>query len=144
MKEKTTDELFNGFVSTKDLGGYIRENNDEFMDITLSEYIRAILRRKGLRPATAAQIGGLNESYVHDIVNGRRTNPGRDKLIALAFGMGLDCAETCTLLKIAGCRELYARDKRDGIIIYSLLNSKSVVECDMLLFDEQLDTLSEA
>ena len=62
----------------------------------------------------------------HEIEKFLENNNGEfteeDKLIALCFGMMLDIDETDDLLKYAGYNPLYARNKRDSIIIFAISN----------------------
>ena len=45
------------------------------------------------------------------------------------------------LLKLSGYREVYARDKRDALILYTLIRGQSVLETNELLFSQGMATL---
>ncbi len=79
----------------------------------------------------------LERKYLYQLFSGERT-PSREKLIAIAFGMHLSEEETKKLLKIAGKRELYARDQRDAVILYGVQRRFSLTEVNELLFEHQL------
>ena len=140
MNEKSTEELFTGFKNERNIGDFLEKNSKEFPENLLTDHINRLLFEKDLQPADILEKSGLSHSYVYDISNGRR-KPSRDSLIALAFGMGLNLEETSLLLKKGGYRELYARDKCDGIIIHCITNSISIVDCNLLLEENNLESL---
>lgn len=47
---------------------------------TLADRLRARARQLGLSPAHVAEMAGVNRSFVYDILRGRSTRPGIDKL----------------------------------------------------------------
>ena len=65
----------------------------------------------------------------------------KKRIIAIAFGFGLDLIETQRLLRVAGFSELYARNKRDCFIIQAIQNKSSVVVLNTILDENNLDIL---
>ena len=47
---------------------------------TLSDRLRARANQLGISPAHVAEMAGVNRSFVYDILRGRSTRPGIDKL----------------------------------------------------------------
>lgn len=82
----------------------------------------------------------LDRAYVYQIFSGEKT-PSRDKLIAIAFGLKLSDDETQKMLKISGNRELYARDKRDALILFALQHKKTIWDTNELLYSHNLTVL---
>ena len=80
----------------------------------------------------AIQRCNLDRSYGYQLFNGTR-RPTRDILLALAVHLGLTEAETQRLLKLAGRPVLYARNRRDAAILYSLSHRLSPGETEELL-----------
>lgn len=72
---------------------------------------------------------------------GGEKKPSRDKLLAIAFGLGLSDQETQEMLKLSGNRELYPRDERDAVILFALQRSQSILEANELLDDQGLAIL---
>ena len=56
--------------------------------------------------------------------------------------MMLDIDETDDLLKYAGYNPLYARNKRDSIIIFAISNKKSIFTANEMLFDNDFEILT--
>ena len=77
---------------------------------------------------------GINRNYGYNIVNGRRKNPSRDKVLALCIAMRLTVSEAQELLAVANVRELYFRDERDVRIAAAMNNGiADVLELNILL-----------
>lgn len=122
------------------LNDFLRKNEDNLIDQTLSEHLMMLLKQKGLKRSKVVVSSGLEKSYVFQIFKGQK-NPSRDKLIAIAFGMQLNEEETQRLLKIAGHSELYPRIKRDAIILYAIQRSINIWRTDRKLDEYNLPTL---
>ena len=137
---KTTDELIHEIKTSKDILDYLEKNSGEMQVDSLPEYLKDWLRRKGLTKADVVRRSNLNRAYVYLIFLGRKY-PSRDKVIALAFGLGLDSDETQTLLKQAGYRELYPRDPRDALLLYSLSQGETILQANEALYDHNIEVL---
>ncbi len=130
---KTTDELIHEIKTSKDILDYLEKNSGEMQVDSLPEYLKDWLKRKGLSKADVVRRSNLNRAYVYQIFLGRKY-PSRDKVIALAFGLGLDSDEAQTLLKQAGYRELYPRDPRDALHLYSLSQGETILQPNEALY----------
>lgn len=88
--------------------------------------------------AEVVRQSNISRNYVYNILNGNR-NPGRDKIIALCIGAGMNCGQINRALKIAKEGILYAKDERDARIMIAVNNGvKSVTELNLLLEGEGL------
>lgn len=139
-QDKTTDELMNE-IKSKRLDRYLEANSSEFTEITLHEYICNIIKEKGLQKSKVVARSGLNRIYAYQIFAGKRM-PSRDKLLAVGFGLQLDLDEMDKLLRQAGYSPLYARNKRDSVIIYAVINKKSIFAVNEMLFDNNFEILT--
>ena len=137
---KTTDELVHEIKTSDDILVYLEKNSSEMQVDSLPEYLKDWLDRKQLTKADVVRRSNLNRAYVYQIFLGRKV-PSRDKVIALAFGLGLDAEEVQTLLKQAGYRELYPRDPRDALLIYAFSQGQGILEANELLFDHNIEVL---
>ena len=131
MREKSTDKLNNELKKSQNIKMYLSENNSEFINSAI-EYMNELLEQKNLKKSDVAKNSNLHRTYVYEIFNGDKS-PSRDKVISIAFGMCLNLEETQKLLKRSGYRELYSRDSRDSIIIFSLNKKMNVIDCNILL-----------
>ena len=141
MELKSTDELSHEIKDVRNIEDYLNKNRKHMIMTDLSEHLNMLLSLKKLKKADVVRASLLDRTYVYKIFAGEK-NPTRDKLIALAFGLHLSDLETQKMLKLSGNRELYARDERDALILFSLQRNKTVFEVNELLIDHGLAILN--
>lgn len=134
--KKTTEELLNILKSKRSYNDFLKEQIDELYFASISEYLEILLAQKALKKSDVITKANLDKSYAYQIFNGNKTNPSRDKLIMLAFGMELNLDETRKLLKISNVSDLYIRNPRDAAIIFCIEN-----KLDLIRTNEKLDEL---
>ncbi len=137
---KTTDELVNEIKKSKNILDYLAENREEMQLNSLPEALNGWLKRKGLTKAQVVRKSNLNRAYVYQIFLGSKY-PSRDKVIALAFGLGLTVEEAQSLLKEAGYRELYPRDSRDALLLFAIGQEMDIIAANELLYDHNIEVL---
>lgn len=141
MESKTTDELRHEIKEATDFEDYVKRNKKDLGMISLSAYLNEKLLLKGLTKADVIRGSLLGRAYVYQIFAGDK-KPSRDKLIALAFAMHLSEEETQKMLKLSGNRELYARDERDALLLFSIQRNKNIFEVNELLIDHGFPVLN--
>lgn len=127
---KQTDELLKTIKSSRDLDGFL--DKQEFIKVNISEYLNHLIEEKQFIKSEVIKRSCLDRVYAYQILSGTRT-PSRDKLIQFAFGMELDFDEIQKLLKYNGFAPLYAKNRRDSIIIFAINEKVSVVELNIML-----------
>lgn len=129
---KKTDELLKILNDSHDIDDVLQDHEEEFIQVSVSEYLTALIEQKNLVKSEIIKRSGIDRVYGYQILNGTRT-PSRDKLIQLSFGMQLGFRETQRLLAYNGFAQLYAKNRRDSIIIFAIKEKKSVIELNLLL-----------
>lgn len=122
---------------------FLRQNQQNMLDPDLAEYLMNLLTQKGLKRSLVVERSGVDKAYVYQIFKGNK-KPSRDKLIAIAFGMGLNEEETQRVLKLAGHSELYPRLARDALILFFIQRGKDIWETDDALDRNGFPTLLSA
>jgi len=117
---KSTEELFHELEVANNVGDYLQKNHQELQAPDFSLYLRALLKEKGCKRAEIIRDANLEMSYGYRLFDGSKLHPGRDKVLALAIAFRLTTEEANRLLKYAGARELYPRDRRDSIVQFGL------------------------
>ena len=140
LKNVKTEDLKEGLIRADDLDAFLSQNNDSFDETDAQDLLRSLLERSGLSKAELARRSGVSEVYVHQLFSGIR-HPSRDRLICLALGMSVTLDEMQELLRRLGHAELYAKEKRDAIIIYGISHGQSLQELTDSLFDRGAATL---
>ena len=140
MKKDTSKllEELSGFSSFRD---YYERNADNIASIPLSGYLSGLIEQKGLIRSEVIARAEMSEVYGYQILSGVRSNPKREKVLCLAFGMKLTFEETQEMLKKTGYAPLYVKDPSDCIVIYGLFKGMSVPEVNQLLYEYGEDTL---
>ena len=136
---KSTDELMNILKSKKTYEEFFEEEVGELCFSTVSEYLNLLVTEKKLKKSDIIQRANLDKNYAYQIFNGTKTNPSRDKIIMLAFGMSLNLNETRKLLRLSQLKDLYIRDPRDSVIIFCLNKGYNLMQANEFLNDYGLN-----
>ena len=89
---------------------------------------------KNISKAKVISEANLARTYGYQIFQGEK-NPGRDKIIAITFAMGLNLEECNRLLTLARTNILYSKNKRDAIIIFGIENKYSLSQVNEVLYE---------
>lgn len=133
MFEKSTDELKNELLKENNIDHFIRKNEDEMYKVTVQEMLGTLLEKYGEKQKDIIKRSFIPAGYAYQVFEGRK-NASRDKLIRLAMAFPLSVEETNRLIRAGGYNELYVRNKRDVLILYSLENKYGVGETNELLY----------
>jgi transcriptional regulator with XRE-family HTH domain len=136
--EFDTQKMLNNIIKADDIKGFVEKNITNYNETTFNKYITCLIYKKGIKKSDIVKDSGLSTPYVYQIISGTK-KPKRNKLIQLAFGLGLSYDETQNMLKLAEIGPLYPRNKRDSIIIYAINNNKNIYE-----LDDMLDEIGES
>lgn len=134
-----TDELLNRIKEKREINSFLEENSEEFIDFDLSKYLNGVLKQKNLKKSDAVAKSMIDRTYCFQIFSGVK-KPSRKKLLQLCIGMELSADETQLLLKRTGFSQLYPRSKFDSIVLYALYNRLTVIETNILLEENNLET----
>ena len=137
MDEPMTEELLADLLASEAPTDYL--DSHDIRDRTLAGYLSQLLETHGLERAEVVRAAGLDATYGYQLFKGTRTNPSRDKILQLAFAMGVTLRECDRLLQAAGKSRLYCKNRRDAIIMFCLDRHTTINEANEQLFarDEQ-------
>ena len=141
--QETTSRLENILNNIKDeaeakryIDKYTAGSCDSF-----ARYFNEYIGEHGIALPEIIERSGISGNYVYNIVNGVR-NPGRDKIIALCIGAGMNVSECNRALKIAKEGVLYPKNERDARIIIAVNNGiTKVMDINIILDNEGLEPL---
>ena len=140
MIEKNTDTLQDELTSTPNLSKFLAVNQEQFINVSFVGMLQVLFQKSGLSKAALAKRAETSDVYLYQIFSGERT-PSRDRTICLCFGLSATLEETQMLLKRSGFAPLYAKIRRDAIIIYGLTRKMDLPEVNERLFSENEETL---
>lgn len=143
QEQKTTGRLAESLKNVKtvrDKESFIRENTmNGYHDF--AEYYSDYMIRNQLDTGELIRNSNISSNYFYNIINGDR-KPGRDKVLALCIGAGMNYTETNRALKLAGSNELYPKDERDvRIAIFINNNKRDVITLNIELEEANLEIL---
>ncbi|MBO7453366.1 MAG: helix-turn-helix transcriptional regulator [Clostridiales bacterium] len=138
MEER--NDLLKRLQNSKDLAelsNYIC-NIDGSSSDSLSEHLKQLMKEKNINASELIKRSRIERTYCYQILNGRKKQ-GRDKIIAIALALSLSVDETQRVLRIAKEGDLYAKDKRDCILIFALNHKYNLLDTNQLLthYDEE-------
>lgn len=126
MTEETrTTDLINSLKTIhtqKELEEYL--NNHTTSELNFPDYFNSYLIKHQLLLAKVITRSGLDKNYTYQIMNGTKTHPGRNKIIALCLGANMNLKETQRCLKLSKNASLYPKDTHDAIIITHINNEQ--------------------
>ncbi len=131
MEEPLTEELLSELLSSPSIDTFVDKGN--VGERSLSEYLQQLLTEKGLKQSAVVRDAGLNNTFGYQIFKGTR-KASRNKVLQIAFAMGLSLRETDRLLQAAGANDLYCKNRRDAIIIFSIKNGYSLQKTEEELY----------
>ena len=140
VTKKETAELEKQLESRVKLEEFLKDNKDEFLSHDVGEMVKEILEERKISKAEAARRSKMSDVYLFQIISGRR-QPSRDRLLCLCIGLGCSLEETRIILKKGRFAELYARDRRDAVIIYGIEQKWDLSEVNDALFESGEKTL---
>ncbi|MDD7307752.1 MAG: hypothetical protein PUG78_05000 [Eubacteriales bacterium] len=109
---------------------------------TFSQYLREYMHQNNIAVADVMKNSGINRNYGYNIINGTRKKPGRDKVIALCIGAGMDIDHIQYSLAVAGFCALNPRDERDvRIAAAALRGTKDILRLNIYLEEHGIEPL---
>lgn len=139
--EPLTEDLLERISLARELEAVIE--GDSFVKRSFAEVLQEFATEKGLSQAEIARRSGLSYNHVYYLFRGDR-GVSRNKALALAFALGLTVRETGRLLQAAGVNGLYAKDRRDAILIFCLDHDYTLSQTEEELFRFGEPTLGES
>lgn len=142
MKNETVNLLntLNTIDNTKELHDFLDNIHDK--SITFITYFNDICNKKNLKKSDLIYKANINRTYGYQILNGDK-KPSRDKILQLCIGANLTLKETNKCLILGNVNELYVKNPRDSIIIFSINKNLSIIDIDELLYEYNLPLLGE-
>jgi len=131
MDEHLTENLFGELIEAETLEEYLDQH--ELGTPSLADYLQEELAKRGLKKAEVLKRAEIEQTFGWYVFNGQR-GMGRDNVLKLCFGMGFDTRHANRALQAAGANALYAKNRRDAIIIYSLEHGYTLREANDALY----------
>lgn len=132
MNEPLTEELLNELLASSDPEDFISQHPASKRE--LAPYLNEMLVAHDKERNEVIHASNLDHTYAYQILAGTRANPSRNKILQLAFAIGLTPRETDRALQAGGKSRLYCKDRRDAIIIFCLDRGVQLQETNETLY----------
>lgn len=121
-----TELLLERLFKAQDLATFMKDNAELMAMPPFHILITGLCKKAGMPKAHVIKRSGIPPSYAYQLFNGIR-RPSRDKVIQLAFGLGMGVENAQELLKIARQAPLYPKIPRDSVILRCLHEHRDMV-----------------
>ena len=136
-----TEEIKNA-IGIKELKNYQKNNKSEMHKEPI-QYLLDTATLHNIDKSTLIKNSGIERTRASHILSNDRTMT-REVCLAFAIAGKLTLDEANTLLKYASHNQLYARDERDSVLIYSLNKGLSIMDTNSILYEFNLDLLPKS
>lgn len=136
--KKTTSQLLELLKKSNNIDKYIKDNKEEFTNQKPHELLNSELEARKMSKADVIRKSCIEKHYAYQILSGKKS-PSRDKLLMFCFGLEMNIDEIQHFLLKCSAPQLYAKNKRDNIVLFALENKLSVIELNSLLYELELD-----
>ena len=132
---KNTNEMEQEIKDKIDLENFLIKNQDSFAAQNMADLFAEMIRTKKMSKAELARRARTSEMYLYQVLSGKRI-PTRDRFLCFCISLGYDAEETRSLLKRGRYADLYARDRRDAIILFGLDKHWDLAKINDTLFEK--------
>lgn len=147
--ERVETDNLEDFLSkqkTKGIKSALKSKEDCFVDDSdrkrFSIYVRDLIAEKGMTQVDVAYRAGFSESYGRHILQGEEQLNKRDAVLRVCIAANFNLKETNRALKLIGLPILYAKYKRDFVLMAAINEgNKTVEEVDKILEENNLEKL---
>ncbi len=146
MQEKETGELKEvlGKTHLSDYDRFVEENNENMLSDanSFSTYVKNLLSEKSMTQQNVFLKADIPERYGYKLLSGEKHTRQRDVIIRICYAADFTLQETQRALKKYGMAELYAKDKRDALLMI-VFNEKpgSIIDVNTILKEHGMDPL---
>lgn len=146
MFRKNTDELEEMLGSTHpdDIEEYMQQNAEDMMDgdRDFTRYMRERLKEKGLQKQNVLLRADIAQGYGYKLLTEEKVTRQRDVILRICYAAEFTLEETQQALRIYHMDTLYARDKRDALIMTCFHHRPgSILDLNDLLLKNRMQPL---
>lgn len=132
-------------METKEILDLIETNSlDELMKrvpgIDFVDYLNELIEQKNVSKSQIIQKTNLQKNYAYQMMSGVKI-PSKDKVIQLILSLQCTSSQANRLLSLSNNGFLYAKNKRDALILYAIEHHLNVMQCNEKLIKFNLPIL---
>ena len=131
MKTKSTDNILGEIKKANSIEEFWPSVDENYPAV--DEYLKGLLEKYDVTVGNLVKRTNIDRVYAYQIIQGKKSHPSREKLLAISLGIGLNLDETQHLLRYARVAELYPKNPQDSIIIFAIEHKLSFLDTNELL-----------
>ena len=135
MDDMSTDNLMDTLMSTDGEAGldsYLKSIDGKY-PVDFKTLLNMKMKELGVDRPWLVRESRVEKSYIYKLCDGKKVNPGKDKIVMIALALHLSIKETQQALDIVGAGRLYPKNQRDSILIFAIKKKHSVSAANSLL-----------
>ena len=136
----STEDLLHKLKASDSLSSFLFDCQEVFSPRSTGVMLSELIEKHGFTKSEVAKKAGISWVYLYQILTGRR-HPSRNRIICIGLAISCTLEEIQTLLNESGHARLNIRNRRDAIIIYSILHGLDVFQLNDNLFQAKEETL---
>ena len=114
--------------------------SDKIEEPSFNQALYEVMSEKRIKPRDVIARTSIDRSYFYHILSGKKL-PSKNVVMRLALAIGCTLNETNRLLRLAGLSNLYAKMRRDSILIYAIDHKASMQETNEMLMEAEEEPL---
>lgn len=134
MSQETTRTLSRKLQSVTDVSeaeSFIEKHAE---DTAFHIFLNKLIAEKDISIPELIDRSGVSKNYIYNILSGKRSHPGRDKVLAICIGLGASFQETNRALEMIGHSALYPKNERDTRIAIAVnQRTRNVTDVNIML-----------
>ena len=126
-----------------DAAGFLREEESNLLsEKAFATYMRQLIKDKGVRQQDVFLLADIPERYGYKLLSEEKRTRQRDVILRICYAAGFTLDETQKALRIYGMPELYARAKRDALLMIVFNEHRgSVLDVNAFLKENGMEPL---
>lgn len=146
MQTKKTTEDLNQVLKnthTKNASKFLTDEEENLLsEKAFASYMRTLIKNKNLQQQEVFLVADIPERYGYKLLSEEKRTRQRDVILRLCYAARFSLEETQKALRIYGMPQLYARNKRDALLIIAFNERPgSIIEVNAFLKENKSDPL---
>ncbi len=149
MIEESTDLIQEKILNSNSLDDLTKiiDSSNATYNKTFQDYFNEYLAlNPSLSLSEIIKDSGMDKSYAHQIINGTKTNIGRDYIIALCYASRMNLNELNHALLCSKNQQIYVKNKRDALLCYAFSKTSKetralVTELNIVLSNKEFEPI---
>ena len=138
--DSQTGHMLRQLQQETSFSSFVQRNHSAFFHRSVAEQLCLMMEKYGVSKNDVVARCDIERGYGYQILRGTR-EASRDKLLRLAFGIGMSVEDTQQLLTLANKGPLYPKIKRDAALLFCLGRRYTLLQAVNFLYDMELDPL---